>query len=141
MFGFLRKYYAADETIKRLETELEFHRRQAEVLDSKLSEAESRLRREIDSNRFREDSMKNILVELVGTRQQVAQRAPLNTLTAAEREEKETRPVYDPTEELVKEVADQFVEQAAERGAVYTEEDYEILKARIRENPDEYIYN
>jgi len=141
MIGFLRRYFAADETCKRLEAELESCREQIKVLESKLEKADSRLCREIDSNRLREDSMRDILVELMGTRQQVAPRAPLATLTPAEREEKEQVLSYDPQDELIRDVADQFVQQAAERGAVYSEEDYEILLARIRENPDEYIYN
>lgn len=107
---------------------------------------EARLFREIDSNRSREDAFAQQIVLLAGgghiPRRTELGEPPRRELAQAEIEKTEDEKAEDAAfEERVNEVANGFIEDAARRGIDYTVEDTDILKARIRANPHDYLDN
>lgn len=140
--GWLRSLFAQSEIIARLTFERDFYSTRLIELEGKLKASEVRLRTEINSNRRREDALKSEIVTLAGARPNLPYREEI---------EEETRemglidlgagPPVAPNEvfeRLIASRVEEFAEQAAERGAIYTPEDREVLADKIRQNPDEF---
>jgi hypothetical protein len=137
--GFFSDIFGRAE-VRRLETENAFLREQLSEVRAEKRDLALRVENEIAVNRRREDDLVMVALRAAGI-----DRKPIGrdfALTEGTEQSADTSAPADaegvPTEEQIRTIADQFVESAFTRGAIYTEEDYAILCSRIRQNPTQY---
>lgn len=142
----LRSFFANAETVKQLEGErdrLLFRcgvlEEQIKVGEAALINTRAELKREIASNRRREDAFKETIVEMATkTPARIPYRDEGFIETALDAPPK----VDADFEKQVTERAQEFAQNALiSRGLEYTPEDMEVLKSKIRDNPAEYLGN